>query len=155
MRLPTIVFALTLFAGPAVADSPKWLKTVNGSTEVGALDPNSQNVAYHENDDSTTNSKALNTSRCNPAVLHFNPDEDGTNTGAEGYLWCLDAGSTTTTANNGRKILPDTDGDGIENDVTWSGATSRTSIQFRCSNVLFDPTANAGTDEYRVTIECK
>ena len=154
-----LVMALVL-AVPAAAsaDSLQWFTAPNGASPIGVLDPNveSTRVAYFESDETSGNSWALDTKHCNPAIFTFNPDEDGALTGAEVNLWDLDGPSAVSTTNNGRKIQPDTDGDGVPNDVTFDGtSTGRKSIQFRSSLILVEIATNATPDEFRVKVECK
>jgi hypothetical protein len=155
MRLRhSLLFLVVLWPGLAFADNTRWWSEPDDSiVEVTKL--LGGGTAYHESTRLTGNSKLLDVSACDPAVFSFNPDEDGAATGAEVNLWSLDARDGTTT-NNGIKIQPDTDGDGLPNDVTYNGSTAkRTAIAFWAKQILIEAAANVNPDEFRVKIECK
>jgi len=93
---------------------------------------------------------------CEHPVIWLDPDEDGANTGAEIQLYrCNDKGTFSTTICPA-KVLADTDGDGIINDVTIDGSTLMRIGQdgARVAWLGIDITANAGSDDARIMLEC-
>lgn len=160
-RLIAILTAL-LLAAPVAADSPNWFRTPNGTSTITVLRPPTdsdptrlEHLAYFENDDATTDSVTIDTSRCGSVTFLFDPDEDGSNTGAEVYLHCADGHGAGTIDTQSRHVMPDTDGDGLGNDVTYTGTTNeRSGIRFACPLTSVETSANAGTDEFRATLQC-
>jgi hypothetical protein len=149
-RILTIALAM-LIASPALAN---WVKTPGGATTTG-VSPGASNLAFYDFAD-TTDSPPLNTSRCTTFDVFFDPDEDGTNTGATVFILGshepLAALSTATTW----KILTDQDGGGLDNNaLTGSDTGGLVAIYSAAAPwVYVDVQANAGADDARVVVKC-
>lgn len=68
-----------------------------------------------------SDSGILNTGQCDHLEIQFKPDITGTATGAEAQIYRCTA--PVATSSYCTKMLVDTDGDGIPNDVTLDGTT--------------------------------
>lgn len=102
----------------------------------------------------TTASDVLTASGCIYFDAVLDPDMASTGAGCEGYLWRCNA--PTYSANTCTKMLVDTDGDGIPNDVTLDGVTlGRIGQQYQTTTWLYwQPTANASSKQCRLMIAC-
>jgi len=151
--LVVFVACVLLSAGIAYAQlsTGAWSTEPDGTTECTALSKSNSPCYYDFS--ATTDSWVLPTSACRDVNVWLNPDEDGTNTGAEVQIYRCE--EETASANHCHKILGDTDGDGILNDVTLNGSSMRTGLQnVQADWIYVDVTANAGSDDARVTVEC-
>lgn len=154
----SLIIAAMLFAGVAWAvQTGGWTTQPDGSVECFVLSPGTNprggRVCYYDFNN-TQDSVTLNVSACESVNIHFDPDEDGTNTGAEVQMYRCSEGSFST--NHCHKILGDTDGDGVNNDVTLDGDTNmRVGFQqVQAAYIAVDVTANGSSDDARVTVEC-
>lgn len=102
----------------------------------------------------TTASSVLNASNCRSFDAMLDPDMASTGAGCEGYLWRCSA--PTYSANTCAKMLVDTDGDGIADDVTLDGVTiGRQGQQYQTATwIYWQPTANSGSKQCRMLIAC-
>lgn len=148
-----ILIAVLMLALPAAA-ADGWSQEQDGTRNCSVL---SAGTCYYDFS-GTTDSKTLAiSSKCMPVSVSLNPDEDGTNTGAEIQLYrCNDRGTFSTTICPS-KILADTDGDGLLNDVTLDGNTvGRIGLSDLSTRwVGIDITANPAGDDFRITAECR
>ena len=84
--------------------------------------PNGRRVICHDTAAAVaTDSGLLSVAQCDHLTIHFDPDADGTATGATAYIYGCTYPSASSTYCS--KLLVDTDGDGIPNDVTLDGST--------------------------------
>lgn len=167
MRLRHLLLAALLagFAGVAWAqvDTDGWGvspdasasddKCVGMEPNMATFRPGWRSTCYYDFAN-TQDSETLDVRKCESVNVWLDPDEDGTSTGAEVQVYnCSEA---SFSANHCVKVLSDTDGDGVVNDVTLDGSTAmRVGLShFQASYLAIDVTANAGSDDARVTAEC-
>jgi hypothetical protein len=145
-----LIFGVALLvAGVAYA----WSTSPDGAAgSCTSVSPSGPRVCHYNFSD-TTDSGIISTALCRDFNVFLNPDEDGTNTGAEVYIYrCSEPVASTSECH---KILGDTDGDGVRDDVTLNGSSMRTGLQnVQAAWIYVDVTANGGSDDARVTIEC-
>lgn len=96
--------------------------TSTSNTDSASLSPNGSRVLCHDTVANTaTDSGILSVTQCNHIQIEFDPSYADASTGAEAQIYyCPYATASTTTC---AKLLVDTDGDGIPDDVTLNGST--------------------------------
>lgn len=102
----------------------------------------------------TTASNVIATADCRYFDAVLDPDMAAATAGCEGYLWRCHAPAYS--ANTCTKMLVDTNGDGVPDDVTLDGVTvGRIGQQYQTATwVYWQPTANAGAKQCRLMITC-
>jgi len=126
---------------------PAWADWSRGSVDIGSL-----TSSYEFSD--TTDPSVLGVGRCSSVTVNFNPDEDGTNTGATAQLY--DCQETTLSTTNHCHLIRVVDVDGVVQS-TMDGSSGR-----RTWNVVVggrgglgvDVTANPGSDDARIDARC-
>ena len=153
MRLWILLMALVFVAGSAWAAG--WSRLPSGTQgDCEALRPGSQVTCFYDFADATTDSSALAVSQCRDVNIWLDPDTTTAVAGAKVYIW--NCATKTFSSNTCVKILPDSDGDGLPNDVPLDGATLglRGFQNVQASFLVVEANANAGSDTARVTVEC-
>lgn len=152
-----LVIAFLCMADPNLAEA--WTgcgASSSSNADAFGLSPNGTRVACHDTAaDTATDSGILSVTGCNHIEISFDPSYTDTSTGAEAQIYsCTYAVASTTLC---RKLLVDTDGDGIPDDVTLDGATiGRQGQQWQTADWIFvDMTvAPSGGDIARTKVSC-
>lgn len=156
-----LVFVLIL-ALPGLGWAQQWDRLADGATVTQPVSELKKSQRAFYETASTTQSLPIDISQCLYVSIQWNPDEDGTTTGATGYVYTCDEEKIPTVtaanylANNCTKRLADTDGDGVDNDLPLDGTTvHRKGLQFiQGSWLLVGTITNASSDQIRVTATC-
>lgn len=146
-----LLLFLFLLAVPGMASAQSWytLPDAAGDT-IRSLTPGQ--TAYYDFADASTDSVTLNVSRCGSVHIHFDPDEDGTNTGATIIVHqCSEASASTAHC------------EAIEFSISGVSTTTldgtsdfkKGIYDIQATHIYVEVTANAGTDDARVTAECR
>ena len=160
-----LVVGLATLAWAQTTDG-SWVSAQDGTREVTCVVPfvpgmttpsgcSSGAAFLHFTSDVTV--KVLRTLACQDLVIELNPDEDGTDTGAQVTLYrCSESGSFS--ANHCQLLKWDTDGDGVVDNAVLDGSTDM-KVGVQNAQVTYlgvDITAVAGTpDDARLTVGCK
>ena len=157
MRRILLFTAVLLVAGtayPITGGVSGWAKSPDGTAaDCESLSPNGSRVCNYEFS-TKVDSAILSVALCRDVNVFFDPDEDGAvATGAEVYIYRCS--SPTASTNSCHKVLGDTDGDGILNDVTLDGTSMRTGLQnVQAAWLYVAVSAAPSAGDARVTVEC-
>lgn len=158
MRYWVVALALAVLLGLPSAASAAWNNCgVPGlASSVGDVVTQKSRLICHDTAAATaTDSTLLDVSQCDHIDLAFDPAAASTNTGAEAQLYRCTVKSIASEWC--AKMLVDTDGDGIPDDVTLDGVTiGRQGQQWQTAAWVYVDmtTAPSGTDVSRLMITC-
>jgi len=148
-----ILSLIIVFIAVSAQAGGKWNKQLDNAGGVCDVLKPAQTCYYDFAD--TTDPDTLDVSQCLRGITYWlEPDEDGASTGCEVQPYRCTEDSFST--NHCTKILNDTTGDGIPNDVTLDGTTV---LRIGRENVTMpffgcDVTANASSDDCRIVVGC-
>lgn len=150
------LFLLLLLASPSWAN---WhVCGATGQVRNELFPKADQNAACYDFT-ATGTTQTLDTSRCNSVCISLFTDTSGSSGTAEAYVYSKSVADLTVTGGStsgAEKILGDTDGDGLPNDVTLNG--DPTALRFGLCDIapayiLVDITA-ASTSYGRLMAKC-
>jgi hypothetical protein len=152
MRTLFLVLAAALVALPAYAWNDCGIP--GSSADVSAVvSPTGRRTICHDTAANTaTDSSILTVSQCDHIDIQFDPDSGGTATGADAYIYRCSYPEASTSYCT--KMLVDTDGDGVPNDVTLDGSTvGRIGQQWQTAAWIYvDMNTAPGSGDYARTM---
>ena len=150
------VLLLTLFALPAGAFDDCKLLTAT-APKYTVMNPRLNKVLCFNTATATaSDSGILDVSACSSFSLFFDPSYGTANTDAEGQLYRCSTPVGTPSTVLCDKMLVDTDGDGVPNDVTLDGTTGRDGqVNQTAAWIWLDMTAAPGAAQFaRALVVC-
>lgn len=156
MRLRTLGAAVALWLLPNVATAGSWVDCTSGAAS-GGFDSVLRAICFEWT--ATGNSTLIATARCASIEIGpLIPSTTDTATGATAYVYRCGRGDVGAAASAGQceKMLVDTDGDGIPDDVPMDGVTiGRQGQQWQTATLLYvSPQAATSAKTARLMITC-
>lgn len=150
------IMALVLMAPVALAD---WSNEPDGSDATSAAMkpfPEGQFVFYYDFSD-TSDSGNLSVGPCKKVCFHYDPDEDGSNTGATVKIRESSEKFSSSNCSSVGNVVTFLNKTGDTELETFDGLTDATTVNCAsvAGNICVDVQANASSDDARMTAYCR